>query len=88
MVMGFDAAVNGMDGKGFAGVVLSCDVSEKTEKEVRYYAERRGREVVKAAFSMDDTAKAVGKRAAVFLVSDEGLFKTIKQHIAADSAEP
>lgn len=77
-----------MGGKGFAGVILSGDVSEKTEKEVRFYAGRYGREVVKAAFSMDDAKSAVGKRTAVFLVSDEGLFQTIKQHIAADIAEP
>lgn len=79
--MGFDAVVSAMDGKGFSGVILAGDVSEKTEKEVRFYAERSKREVVKTSFSMDEANAAIGKRTGVFLVCDEGLFGTIKKHI-------
>lgn len=76
-----------MEGKGFAGVVLASDVSEKTEKEVRFYAGRARREVVKASFSMEEASDAVGKRAGVFLVCDEGLFGTIKKHIVENRDE-
>lgn len=77
LVIGFDAVTSAMGGKRFAGVVLAADVSSKTEKEVRFYAEKYNREVIKAQFSMEDARGAIGKRAGVFLISDEGLFKSI-----------
>jgi hypothetical protein len=68
-----------------AGVVLAADVSPKTEKEVRFAAEKRGKEVLRAAFTMDDAYNAVGKRAGVFLILDDGLFGSLKKHISAES---
>ncbi len=83
LAAGFDAAADGLSSKGFVGVLLAADVSAKTEKEIRFFAEKHGREVVKAEFLMDDAQNAVGKRAGVFLISDEGLYGSIKKHIAA-----
>ena len=62
-------------------MILAADVSAKTEKEVRFHADAEGKEVVKAAFSMDDVKDAVGKRAGVLLVNDEGLFGSVKKQI-------
>lgn len=70
-----------MKSKGFVGVILAADVSAKTEKEVRFHADAEGKEVVKAAFVMDEVKDAVGKRAGVLLVNDEGLFGSIKKQI-------
>lgn len=64
--------------------MLAADVSAKTEKEIRFYADKHGREVLKAAFSMDEARDAFGKRVGVFLVSDEGLFGSVKKHITAE----
>ncbi|MBD5129208.1 MAG: hypothetical protein HDT43_04715 [Ruminococcaceae bacterium] len=60
-------------------MILAADVSAKTEKEIRFHAE--GKEVVKAEFVMDDVRDAIGKRAGVLLVNDEGLFGSIKKQI-------
>ncbi len=60
---------------------MAADVSAKTEKEIRFYAEQNGKEVLKADFSMEDAHSAIGKRAGVFLVNDEGLFGSMKKHI-------
>lgn len=81
LVVGFDAVVDGIKSPGSGGVVLAADVSPKTEKEVRFFAEQNGKEVLKADFSMEDVHGAIGKRAGVFLVADEGLFGSIKKHI-------
>ncbi len=81
LVMGFDAVVDEIKSKNYGGVVLAADVSPKTEKEVRFFAEQNGKEVLKADFSMEDAHDAVGKRAGVFLVTDEGLFGSMKKHI-------
>ncbi len=59
--------------------MLAADVSPKTEKEVRFQA--KSTEVIRADFSMTDAEDAVGKRAGVFLVTDAGLYGTIKKHI-------
>lgn len=79
--MGFDAVVEELRAPNFGGVILAADVSPKTEKEVRFYAEQNGKEVLKADFSMEDAHGAIGKRAGVFLVNDEGLFCSMKKHI-------
>lgn len=63
------------------GVILAGDVSTKTEKEVLFHAEQNGIEVIKAEFTMDEAKNAIGKRAGVFFVIDEGLFGSIKKHI-------
>jgi len=67
--------------KSFGGVILAADVSAKTEKEIRFHADAEGKEVVKAEFAMDDVRDAIGKRAGVLLVNDEGLFGSIKKQI-------
>ncbi len=81
--MGFDAAVEELASpkSKAAGVILASDVSAKTEKEVRFAAEKYGSEVTKAEFSMDDAKSAVGKRVGVFVILDGGLYGSIKKHI-------
>lgn len=81
LTIGFDAVVDELRGPDFGGVVLAADVSAKTEKEIRFFAEQNGKEVLKADFTMEDAHGAVGKRAGVFLVNDEGLFGSMKKHI-------
>ncbi len=84
--MGFDAVIGEFPVKGFAGVILAADVSAKTEKEVCFQAEKFNRQVLKASFTMDDAESALGKRAGVFLIKDEGLYGSIQKHIPADNA--
>lgn len=64
-----------------AGIILAADVSPKTEKEVRFAAEKYGREVISAPFTMDEARDAVGKRVGVFLILDAGLYGSIKNNI-------
>lgn len=64
-----------------AGIILAADVSEKTAKEIRFAAEKYGREVTAAPFTMDEAKAAVGKRAGVFLILDEGLYGSIRNSI-------
>ena len=79
--MGFDAVADEMRKKTPGGVILTSDVSPKTEKEVLFHAEQNGIAVIKAEFTMDEAKHAIGKRAGVFFVTDEGLFGSIKKHI-------
>lgn len=79
-MIGFDAAVDEMKKKTLGGVILTSDVSPKTEKEILFYAGQNGIEVIKAEFTMDEAKHAIGKRAGVFFVADEGLFGSIRKH--------
>ena len=82
-MIGFDAVAKELGSLRFGGVLLAADVSAKTEKEVRFYAEKHGKEILKADFTMDEAKNAIGKRAGVFLISDEGLFGSVRKHITA-----
>jgi len=83
LVMGFDAVVQELASPKTkaAGIILAADVSPKTVKEVRFAAEKYGREVLTAQFTMDDAHEAVGKRVGVFLILDAGLYSSIKNNI-------
>ena len=62
--------------------MLAGDISAGTEKEIRFAAEKYGgKEVVKAAFTMDEAEDAVGKRVGIMLILDAGLYRTIIRHI-------
>ena len=82
-MIGFDAVVEEMASpkSKAAGLLLAEDVSPKTEKEIRFAAERYGCEIVKAPFTMDEAQETVGKRAAIFLILDKGLYSSIKKNI-------
>ncbi len=82
LVTGFEAVCDGLSAKGYCGVILAFDISQKTEKEVRFFAGKYNRSVVKADFTMDEALDALGKRTGVFLINDEGLFKSAVKHIA------
>lgn len=81
--MGFDAVVQELasDKSKAAGIILAADVSPKTEKEIRFAAEKYHSEILSAGFTMDEAQDAVGKRVGIFLVLDAGLYGSIKKNI-------
>lgn len=79
--MGFDAVKDEIRKKTRGGVILANDVSPKTEKEILFHAEQNKIKVIKAGFTMDEAQNAIGKRAGVFFVTDEGMFGSIESHI-------
>lgn len=81
--MGFDAIVQELQSpkSKAAGVILAADISPKTDKEIRFNAEKYGCEVVSAGFTMDEARDALGKRVGLFLVLDKGLYGSIKTNI-------
>ena len=84
LIIGFDAAVDEIRKKTQGGVILTADVSPKTEKEILFHAEQNGIEVIKAEFTMDEAKHAIGKRAGVFFVTDGGLFGSVRSRLKSD----
>ncbi len=82
-MIGFDAVVQELQSPKTkaAGIILAADISPKTDKEIRFNAEKYGCEVVSAEFTMDEANDALGKRVGIFLVLDKGLYSSIKSNI-------
>lgn len=81
--MGFDAVVEELASpkSKAAGILLASDVSPKTEKEVRFAAEKYRCEILTVPFTMDEAKEMLGKRVGVFLILDKGLYGSIKKNI-------
>lgn len=58
-------------------VMLAEDISEKTEKELRYFADRGRAVVVRVPFDTFTVSKAIGTKAGVVATTDDGFCKAI-----------
>lgn len=83
LVFGFDAVVQELASpkSKAAGIILASDLSQKSEKEIRFAAEKYGCEITAADFTMDEVSEALGKRTGIFLVLDKGLYSSIQHNI-------
>ncbi|MBQ5310438.1 MAG: ribosomal L7Ae/L30e/S12e/Gadd45 family protein [Oscillospiraceae bacterium] len=72
IVFGFDSVKESItDGKARL-VLIASDTSAKTEKEVRFFADKNGTETVNIGISIDEIGLRTGKRAAVIAICDDG----------------
>lgn len=60
-------------------VILAEDISEKTEKELKYFAAKGKAEVIRVPFNTETVSCAIGIRAGVVATSDDGFCKAILQ---------
>ena len=72
---------------GEALVLVAQDLSEKTRKNMRFEADRAGAALLETAFTMEDIAAAIGKKAGVLAVCDAGFAEKLKQELGAVSEE-
>ncbi|MCH5192457.1 MAG: ribosomal L7Ae/L30e/S12e/Gadd45 family protein [Oscillospiraceae bacterium] len=73
--MGFDAMKEALAGGKAKAVVIAADVSPKTEKEARFFADKSGVPVRKTGTTLDEIFMGLGKRAGVLTICDEGFAK-------------
>lgn len=67
---GFCAVVEAIKKKKSRLVIVACDISEKSEKEIRYAAANNV-EVQRVSYSIEQLSAAVGKQAGIFSVNDD-----------------
>ncbi len=60
-------------------VMLAEDISEKTEKELRFFAGKGRAVVIRVPFDTETVSCAIGIRAGVVATSDDGFCKAILQ---------
>jgi ribosomal protein L7Ae-like RNA K-turn-binding protein len=75
LITGFDACLR--DIAKAKALFIANDISEKTAKEVRFHAGKRGKQLFLLPAAMDALGGVLGKRTGVLAVTDEGLAKTV-----------
>jgi ribosomal protein L30E len=77
LTLGFDAAKDTITNKTATLILLATDVSEKTAKEIRYFAEKGNVKVEKIDITTEDTAHLFSKNYGVMSLTDSGFAKAI-----------
>jgi ribosomal protein L7Ae-like RNA K-turn-binding protein len=81
LILGFDAVCDSLKAGTAKLVIITADVSKKTEKEVRFYCERYKKDIIAVTLTMEDIARVFGKKSGVISVSDSGLAGLIKANL-------
>ena len=85
LVCGFDAVKNGLTAAGksrVSAVLLTADASEKTAKEIAFFAGKAGisvpPKVTRCGFTADEISAVLGKRYTVLGVCGENFIKMLE----------
>ncbi|MDR0974854.1 MAG: ribosomal L7Ae/L30e/S12e/Gadd45 family protein [Ruminococcus sp.] len=73
LILGFDAVCDSLKAETAKLVIITADVSKKTEKEVRFFCGRYNTDIISVPFMMEDIYNAVGKKCGALSVVDSGL---------------
>ena len=73
--MGFDAMKEALSSGKANAVIIAVDVSPKTEKEARFFADKYKVPATKTDTSLDEIYQALGKRAGILTICDDGFAK-------------
>ncbi|MGN0666405.1 MAG: L7Ae/L30e/S12e/Gadd45 family ribosomal protein [Huintestinicola sp.] len=77
--MGFDPSKESL-AEGKANIILTAsDVSPKTEKEIRFFADKSGIPVMRIPYTIEEIGFGLGKKSGVLAVCDEGFSKKLKE---------
>lgn len=76
---GFDQVVEELKSGKAQGAVVASDISEKTKKNISFFCEEAGKQMLCIPQTQMEISAAVGKRAGVFSVSDGGLFEAVRK---------
>ena len=79
VILGFDPVCDELKNpkSKIAGVVIAKDVSEKTQKEMRFFCDKYETMLFVCENTMDEIKNVIGKRTGVLAVLDEGLYKSL-----------
>ena len=87
--LGFDPMKEALASGKARAVITAADISPKTEKEVRFFAERKNVPTARSEITLDDAHMHLGKRAGVFTVCGEEFAKKALGIIeTANSGDP
>ncbi len=76
LVMGYDAVLESIKSGKSQGVVIALDISEKTEKNVVFTAEKFEVELFKSDLTMEELSSIFRKKVGIFSFENKGLFQS------------
>ncbi|MDO4460485.1 MAG: hypothetical protein Q4C42_10515 [Clostridia bacterium] len=79
LVWGYDSCVTAVKDGTAKGLIAASDISPKTLKNLKFEGDRAKLETVTVSVETIELSYAVGKRAGVYAVLDEGFFKKLKE---------
>ncbi len=72
LVMGFDPMKEALAGGKACAVIIASDISPKTEKEVRFFSDKKNIPVAVTSMTLDEIHFVIGKKAGILTVCDKG----------------
>lgn len=83
MVFGFDTVkeeIQNPDSRA-AGILLSCDLSAKSKKEVEFLRDKYSPdlEIVQTQWDMELIGKTIGKKTGIIAIMDTGFWKSLNK---------
>ncbi len=88
MAAGFAPMKEALDTGKVSSVLTTSDISPKTGKEVCYFCQKHGIPVQSLPMDMQQMGAAIGRKAAVIAVLDEGFSDRIRQLCAEIAQQP
>ncbi|MCR4646174.1 MAG: ribosomal L7Ae/L30e/S12e/Gadd45 family protein [Oscillospiraceae bacterium] len=88
MAVGFDPMREALETGKVCGVITASDISPKTYKEVCYFCQKHNVPVEQLPMDMAVLGAAIGRKAAVVAVTDQGFFDRIRQLCTDAVQEP
>lgn len=78
LVLGMDPVVTALKEKKLVAVFLGCDLSQNSKKEIEFYCTKYETETVTLPLNMNEIWYAVGKRAGIVGITDQGLYNKLR----------
>lgn len=78
---GFDSVKESIEHLKAALVLVTNDISEKTEKEINFLSSKKQLKVHKISYSMDDIQSVLNKRVGVLAIEDENFAKLFQKQL-------
>ena len=75
LVAGYDATINLLKEKKASLIVIATDISEKTEKNIKFEAEKTDTKTIKVEYTIEEISSNIGKKAGVLAISDKDFTK-------------
>lgn len=65
-------------------MIVCCDISDKTQKEILFLCNKHGVQVIKVAFTLSQLSAAIGFKAGLCAVCDQGFADRLKELTGKD----
>ncbi len=87
LTMGFDPVADSVKTGQSRLVLITSDISPKTEKELRFSLRDSEIQLQSIPFDMESTGKAIGKAAKIISVNDEGFAHSVMKLLLENGEE-